>query len=259
MFHAKPIKPHCFVAEAPLEGVQVTIDGFVQNGTSTVMGITDSIMYPGTMSFARFEYPSSLPDSVQARMIATTNRLMEGSQFDHSCYNVEFFYDERVDRISVIEINPRMSYQFSDLFDQVDGRSGFSVQLAIATGQNVDWQPRQGPCKAAASYVMRRFRDATVLSTPNAKQLADVESRFSGTHVELLCQQGDRLSDYDQDVESFRYCIVNMAAPSKAQLASDFADVTALLPFKFLETNSTAQSPSSRNARPIKPRFPNVS
>jgi hypothetical protein len=234
----KPILPHCFVAEAPLSGVQVTVDGFVQNGVSTVMGITDSIMYPGTMSFSRFEYPSNLPNSVQSRMITTTNRLMEGSGFDHSCYNVEFFYDEHTDRLSVIEINPRMSYQFSDLFAHVDGRSSFSVQLALATGQTVDWQPRRGRAKAAASFVMRRFRDARVVSAPSSERIAEVEKRFWSAHVKMLCAPGDCLSDHDQDVGSFRYCIVNMAADSREQLAADYAAACDMLRFEFAEPNT---------------------
>lgn len=253
MTRDKPILPHCFIAEAPLSGIQVTVDGFVQNGVSTVLGITDSIMYPGTMSFARFEYPSSLPSSVQSRMITTTNRLMEGSGFDHGCYNVEFFYDELTDRISVIEINPRMSYQFSDLFAQVDGRSSFSVQLALAMGQTVDWQPGRGSAKAAASFVMRRFRDARVVSVPSPQQIAEVEKRFSGAHVKVLCAPGERLSDHDQDVGSFRYCIVNMAAGSREQLAADYAITSEMLRFEFSETNQQPKPATQPHTVPLTP------
>lgn len=224
---------HCFIAEAPLRGAQVTVDGFVQNGVSTVMGITDSIMYPGTMSFARFAYPSALPESVQARMVALTNRLMSASGFDHSCYNVELFYDEAQDQISIIEINPRMSYQFSDLFAHVDGQSSFAVQLALSTGQQVHWKPGSGPYRVAASFVMRRFQDARVVSCPTPEQIAQVEQRFPSAQVKVLCHPGDRLSDHDQDVGSYRYCIVNLAAASVAQLENSYAEITTLLPFAF--------------------------
>ncbi|HRI68167.1 MAG TPA: ATP-grasp domain-containing protein [Polyangium sp.] len=250
MMRDKPILPHCFVAEAPLRGIQVTVDGFVQNGISTVIGITDSIMYPGTSSFARFEYPSSLPPPVQTRIIAMTNRLMQGSGFDHSCYNVEFFYDEAEDRLSVIEINPRMSYQFSDLFEHVDGRGSFSIQLALAMGQPVNWQPGRGSAKAAASFVMRRFRDALVISVPTAERIAEVEKRFGGAHVKLLCAPGERLSDRDQDVGSFRYCIVNMHARSREQLAADYSEACDLLLFGFAETNTRFMRQDRHEAAP---------
>ncbi|HND09092.1 MAG TPA: ATP-grasp domain-containing protein [Pseudomonadota bacterium] len=232
-YEPDPIPIHYFIAEAPLRGVQVTVDGFVQSGVSTVMGITDSIMYPGTISFERFEYPSSLPDGVQAKMVQIANRLMSAVGFDHSCYNIEMFYDPVQDAISIIEINPRMSYQFADLFERVDGMSSFAVQLALATGKQVHWPRGQGPCKVAASFVMRRFSDAQVISVPSAAALALLQERFPGTHVELLCAAGERLSDHDQDVGSFRYCIVNMAAQSKSELYDHYAELQQILRFEF--------------------------
>jgi len=228
-----PVPIHYFIAEAPLRGVQVTVDGFVQDGVSTVMGITDSIMYPGTISFERFEYPSSLPDGVQARMVQLANRLMPGVGFDHSCYNIELFYDPNQDTISIIEINPRMSYQFADLFERVDGMSSFAVQLALATGKQVHWPRGQGAYKVAASFVMRRFADAKVLSVPSAEAQALVQERFPAAHLEVLCAAGDRLSDHDQDVGSFRYCIVNLAAQSKSELYDHYAELQQLLRFEF--------------------------
>ncbi len=233
MYKPDHVPIHCFVAEAPLKGVQVTVDGFVQHGVSTVMGITDSILYPGTSSFERFLYPSRLPASVQARMAAITNQLMSGCGFDHSCYNVELFYEEQADKISIIEINPRMSYQFSDLFAQVDGQSSFSVQLALATGDRVAWQRRGGPASVAASFVMRLFRDARVLAVPTPEQIARFQQRFPGAQVKVLCAPGERLSDHDQDVGSYRYCIINMAAQSLSELESHYEEAKSLLPFSF--------------------------
>ena len=233
LYCAAPLPARAFIAESPLRGVQVTVDGFVQNGVSTVMGITDSIMYPGTMSFQRFEYPSSLPAGVQARMRDIVDRVMTGSGFNHSCYNVELFYDASQDSIAIIEINPRMSYQFSDLFAQVDGRSSFDVQLALATGERVTWKPGAGPARAAASFVMRRFRDARVRSVPTPAQQSAVRARVPGTHIKLLCQPGERLSQHSQDVGSFRYCIVNMAAPSRRALMQQYREAERLLPFSF--------------------------
>ena len=171
-YFPQPVSAHAFIGEGPLRGQQVTVDGFVQGGRVTVMGIVDSIMYPGTMSFRRFEYPSALPDSVQARMIDITTRLMEGSGFDNSCFNLELFYDAEHDALAIIEINPRMSYQFSDLYARVDGLSSFAAQLKMATGQTVRWPRGQGPHAVAASFVMRRFSDAKVLAVPTASELS---------------------------------------------------------------------------------------
>jgi hypothetical protein len=56
------------IAEGLLKGEQVTVEGFVHKGRATIMGIVDSVMFPGTLAFSRFDYPSSLPESVQRRM-----------------------------------------------------------------------------------------------------------------------------------------------------------------------------------------------
>lgn len=232
-YERRPVPARSFIAEEPLCGQQVTVDGFVQGGRATVMGITDSIMYPGTMSFRRFEYPSALPQDVQARMTAIAIRVMEGAGFDHSCFNIEMFYDSDRDTVSIIEINPRMSYQFSDLFERVDGLSSFAVQLRLATGQRVEWKPGRGADRAAASFVMRRFSDAKVLAVPQPQQIKQVEARFPGTCVQVLCSPGELLSDHDQDVGSYRYCIVNMAAPSAAELHRRFDEAEKMLPFSF--------------------------
>ncbi|HLL56203.1 MAG TPA: ATP-grasp domain-containing protein [Myxococcaceae bacterium] len=227
------VPAHWFIGETPLEGVQVTVDGFVQGGVPVVMGIVDSVMYPGTISFQRFEYPSQLPSGVQERMRDVAVRFMKGAGFDHACFNIEMFYDPKRDAVSIIEVNPRMSYQFADLYERVDGMSTYDVQLRLATGTKVGWRPGGGRDRAAASFVMRRFSDARVLRVPSEAELAWVRERFPGTLVQLLCDAGERLSQHDQDVGSFRYAIVNMGAPSRASLFERYREAEERLTFSF--------------------------
>ena len=229
------VPAHYFIGEEALGGDQVTVDGFVQNGEVTIMGIVDSVMYPGTISFQRFEYPSRHPEGVQARMARIVRNLIRGSGLDHTCFNVEMFYDRERDTTHVIEVNPRMSYQFADLYERVDGLSTFKIQLALATGEPVPWRRGAGRDRAAASFVMRRFTDASVGAVPSDAEIASVKSMFPGTIVRVLCAAGDRLSDHDQDVGSFRYCIVNMSAESAEALYSSYDEVVRKLTFQFRE------------------------
>ncbi len=222
-----------FVAESPLSGAQVTVDGFVQGGRATVQGIVDSVMYPGTQSFQRFEYPSRLDAATQRRMTEVVVSLMEGSGFDHSCFNVELFWDDARESIHVIEVNPRMSYQFADLYERVDGTNTFDVQLALATGETVRWRPRAGRHAAATSFVLRRFRDARVRAVPSAAALAQAAERLPGLRAKILCHAGQRLSDLDQDTQSYRYGIVNLSADSVDALAAEWARVESALRFDF--------------------------
>ena len=222
-----------FIGETPLEGVQVTVDGFMEGGKTRVMGIVDSVMYPGTISFQRFEYPSRLPAGVQERMRQVAVRLMEGSGFNHACFNIEMFYDAARDRVTVIEVNPRMSYQFADLYERVDGMNTYEAQLALAVGRPAPWRAGAGKDGAAASFVLRRFSDARVERVPSEEELAQVTERFPDAVVKLLCAPGDRLSHHDQDVGSYRYGIINLGAPTREELFVRYEQVERMLPFHF--------------------------
>jgi hypothetical protein len=222
-----------FIAESPLSGDQVTVDGFVQNGRAEIMGIVESIMYPGTYSFKRFEYPASFPKPVLERMAGIAKKVLEASGFDHACFNIELFYDRANDRIAIIEINPRMSYQFGDLYERVDGMNTYEVQLRLALGEPVRWSRGSGKDGAAASFVMRRFTDALCTRVPSEAEIEAVKSRFPGTTIKVLAKVGERLSEQDQDVGSYRYAIINMGAPDQTRLHGDYSVVERMLSFEF--------------------------
>ena len=69
---------------------------------------------------------------------------MQGLGFDNGIFNIEMMYDAEADRISIIEINPRMASQFADLYEKVDGTNSFSVLLDIAQGRTPRFTRRQG-------------------------------------------------------------------------------------------------------------------
>ncbi|MDE1977547.1 MAG: ATP-grasp domain-containing protein, partial [Elusimicrobia bacterium] len=133
-----------FIAEEVLRGAQVTVEGFAHRGRLEIMGVVDSVMYPGTLSFERFEYPSRLPLPIQERMESLALRLMSSIGFDDGCFNVEMIYNAGRESVHIIEVNPRMCSQFSDLYEKVDGTSGHAVQMAIASGERPSFSRRAG-------------------------------------------------------------------------------------------------------------------
>ena len=70
--------PFSMVVEEVARGAQVTANGFVRNGKVTMLGTVDSIMYPGTDQFQRFQYPSSHSARDLAGVDALATRLIEG-------------------------------------------------------------------------------------------------------------------------------------------------------------------------------------
>jgi len=71
-----------------------------------------------------------------------------------------------------------------------------------------------------------------------------VQELYPGTLVQILCDAGRRLSSYDQDMGSFRYCIVNISAPDLEQLHARYREVEPALPFHF--ANEDCNQSSSR-------------
>ncbi|MEX0940504.1 MAG: ATP-grasp domain-containing protein [Candidatus Babeliales bacterium] len=223
------------IAESLLTGYQITVEGFVYKGKITILGIVDSIMYPGTISFERFEYPSSLEHPVQDRMCALVSRLMQHIDFDNSLFNVECVYNPSMDQIHIIEINPRISSQFADLFERVDGINTYRILLDLAVGRKPEVKRKEGQFNIAASCVLRLFEDQFVEKIPSKSNLKYLVDLFPDMHVEIYAKEGKKLSAVDelQDGKSFRYGIINLGAFDHEDLMIKFHTAEKILDFKF--------------------------
>ena len=228
-----PLNGSYLLAEELLGGAQVTVEGCVSRGDVRIIGITDSIMYPGTNSFARFEYPSALPATVRRRMAELAVRLMRAIGFDDALFNVEMFYDAGRDAIHVIEVNPRMCPQFADLMEKVNGVNTYAVALDIATGVRPVIRNGRGRYRVAASFVCRRFQDARVRRVPNGEEVAAFAERFPDARLKVLCHPGGMLSEALQDGQSYRYAILNLGGASRGELRARFEEAVQALPFEF--------------------------
>jgi hypothetical protein len=210
------------IAEGLLKGVQVTVEGYAYGGVVRIMGVVDSIMFPGTIAFSRFEYPSALPEGVQARMADLATTLMGGLGFDNGLFNIEMMYDADADRISIIEINPRMASQFADLYEKVDGTNSYEVLLAVGQGRAPAFTPWKGRYGFAASCVLRTFEDHIVVALPSEADIAGLSRLYPDIRVELHASVGRRLSDELQDGQSYRYGIVNLGGRDRDDVLTQF-------------------------------------
>jgi biotin carboxylase len=211
------------IAEGVLKGEQVTVEGFVHDGKATIMGVVDSVMFPGTLAFARFDYPSALPEDVQLRMSDLAATLMPGLGFDNGMFNIEMMYDRCSDVISIIEINPRMASQFADLYEKVDGTNSYAVLLDIAQGRTPRIAHRQGRYGFAASIVLRSFEDHVVAALPSETDLERLKRTHPDIRVEILARVGRALSSEMQDGTSYRYGIVSLGGKDRDDVLPQFA------------------------------------
>jgi hypothetical protein len=223
------------LAEEHLSGLQVTFEGLIYNGECMTIGIVDSIMYPNTICFERFEYPSSLPHTVQSRMTDIALRFMKSIGFDNGLFNIEFMYNPNHDTIHIIEVNPRLVAQFADLYEKVDGLNNYVHKLNIITGNKPIVCKQNGIHTVATSFVLRTFENKRVIRIPTLHEQDIFYSTFPDARFYNLVQIGDLLSDTLQDGKSFRYALIHLGARDKKELAEKFEHAKQLLPYEFAQ------------------------
>ncbi|MES0341147.1 MAG: ATP-grasp domain-containing protein [Candidatus Humimicrobiaceae bacterium] len=221
------------IAEKLMSGQQVTLEGYVYNRKIEIMGITDSIMYPGTISFKRFEYPSYLPTEIQERMARIARFFISSIGFDNGVFNIEFFYNPEEDSIKIIEANPRMASQFADLMEKVEGINTYKIQVDLCLGKVPITANTPGRFKLAASFVLRSFEDKRIVSLPGKNDIKKILDLFPEARIEIYGKEGALLSEELQDMKSYRYGIINLGGNSRQELADKFKQCTSLLNFNF--------------------------
>ncbi len=130
-------------------------------------------------------------------------------------WNVEFFYHPTTGKCSIIEINPRMSTQFSDLYEMVDGVNLYRVQFQIACGLKPDWQEKKGQYRVSTSYVLREFQDLRIKKMPTPEKIKALVEEYPLLRILFFGQikEGQMISEASSnDMESFRYGFINIGA-----------------------------------------------
>ena len=185
-----------YLAEELLSGLEVTLEGYVHKGRVTTIGITDSLMYEGTISFERFEYPTRLGESRRNELAELADLLVRAHGLDDAFFNIEFFVPEEGPP-EIIELNGRLASQFAPLVQRVHGRSTYDALFQVACGVDPAWRPG-APDGVGVSYVMRVFEDAFVEAAPEPEP-----------DLEVLVRPGARLSEQGtNDAQSYRIAIL---------------------------------------------------
>jgi hypothetical protein len=212
MLLEEPVGAHKHVA-------QYNLDGYVFNGEVTSMGVVDAVMYPGTQAFMRFDYPSKLNPAIQARALDIAQRFLKRIGFSHGMFNMEFFYDEQRDRLSVIEFNPRLASQLADLYRRVDGRCPHAMALALAHGKDPASVPRLDTgLGAASSFVFRCFEPGTEPMMPSDTQVKRMKKVFEDALLLPMPKSGHSLDRDYKWLGSHRYGILHLGGRDEAHL-----------------------------------------
>lgn len=219
------IDADCFIAEGCVDGaLQVCVDGYAHGGKVNILGTVDSVMYPGTSAFMRFEYPSRLHADVVARLEHVARRAVEAIDFTHGLFNVELFYQPKSGRITIIEINPRMAGQFSDLYERVDGKSLWSLELDLALGRTPLFPYREGRFGSAASFVFREFGDA-VKQAPPVEQQGWLAANYPDAKLFLDLKHSTSRARETKWLGNYRYALIHLGGRDHDDMMARFDDV----------------------------------
>jgi hypothetical protein len=209
---------------------QFNLDGYVFKGEVRAIGVVDAAMYPGTEAFMRFDFPSKLPQRVQDRALDVARRFLSRVGFDHGCFNMEFFYDAADDRLTVIEFNPRLASQLSDLYKRVLGVDGHQVALALAHGLDPATLPNSpATAGAASSFVYRCFEPGHEPQAVDAGRVRAALSVFPDALILPMPKDGHSLDRDYWWLGSHRYGIVHMGGADELHLRRRCETISAML------------------------------
>jgi hypothetical protein len=227
---------HCIAEGIISSGRQCTQEGYAYGGEVTVYGTVDSLRTgPKGSSFGRYQYPSQLPPAVRERMSAITDRVIGHIGYDMAPFNIEHFWEPETDRISLLEINARLSKSHAPLFRMVDGRYHHQVMLDLGLGRRPDFPQGGGAYRTAAKFMVRHYEDARVERVPTAAELAAIETEMPWCRIQLEVDVGARLSQLrDQDSYSYEIATIFVGADSDAQLEARYRSCQERLPLRLV-------------------------
>ncbi len=221
---------HRMMLEQPVQATQYNLDGWVWNGQAHPLGVVDAIMYPGTQAFMRWEHPSHLPAGVQAQALDVAQRFLKAVGFTQGLFNMEFFHDAATGKLSVIEFNPRLASQFSDLYRHVHGLDPHAMSIEMALGRDPALLPRGAPTAgAAASLVYRAFTPGAAPPMPTAAQRAALMQRFPNALLFLQPKAGHSLERDFKWLGNHRYGILHLQGRDPQDLRQRAGEASALI------------------------------
>jgi hypothetical protein len=176
-------------------------------------------------------------------MTDVTLRVMPRTKLNNEPFNIEFFHDPETGRISLLEINPRISKSHCPLFSFVEGASHQEIMIDLALGKKPEYPHGKGRYPMATKFMVRRYSgDAIVRRVPRREEIEALQKEVDGILAVVWVKEGDRLSSFkDTDSYSFEYANIFVGGRSEEELLEKYQHCKKRLPFEF--ESLTGQEP----------------
>lgn len=225
------VNPNGLMIEEIVEGEQINLDGYSQDGEIYFLGVIDEVMYPGTQAFMRFEYPSRAPQQVQERAMEITTQVLQSINYRHGFFNIEFFYQPTTHELKIIEINPRTASQLMNLYERVDGYNPYDILFSLAVGDTPILKKGQGRFQSAASFIFRHFQKPHNQNEPSDEHIKQTLTQYPDANIMLYFKKGASLKRELKWLGSYRYAVLNLGGKNRRDLFERFSSVCQQLNF----------------------------
>lgn len=222
------IGPDHMLVEEVLDGRQINVDGYVHDGRVNLLGVTDEIMYPGTMAFQRFSYPAAVDDALSARIQLAAEQVVSGFGLGHGFFNLEFFVEPGSGALKLIEVNPRLAAQLAQFHEWVGGIDTYELGFAMALGRALP-APQPARFGAAASFVWRSFDGSSCPRLPSRADLQWLANEYPQARLELYPKKGASLRRDIKWLGSHRWALLNMPGRDAHDLRERYERICARL------------------------------
>ena len=233
-----------FLCEDFVDGVQVTVDGFIFEGQVNSFGVTKAIYHPNSNSFFYHCFPYSFSLELNSKIDDCLARLIPALGIDNSFFNVELRIDEKSNTFKIVEVNSRIAFQFAKTIEAVKGFDPLHLQCDVAVGKKPDLSPIREKCyKYCYNFELHHFHDAKIVQTPTQSAYEELHLKYPEVYVRNLVHEGFNLSDFKHNPESFRYCVLDVPGDSHEEIMQKYEDVVHILGYKFTSIEAKLEQP----------------
>ena len=196
---------HFIIESLAPNGIQITLDGFIQSKKVGFFGFTKSTFYPNHISFKRFDYPCYMPSRLARKIQRHAKRFVKRSGFNNSLFNIEYIVDIEKKSFTLLEINTRPSSQFMYPIQCVTGIHPLDIAIDIVAGKKPRQKSKITKHQMASVCVLRRADDAILKKIPSEDAMKWFSEKYPLGRWKLYVMPGEKLSDYPNDSRSYRY------------------------------------------------------
>ncbi|ACB84029.1 ATP-grasp domain-containing protein [Natranaerobius thermophilus] len=224
-----------FICEELIPGEQVTVNGYIFQGKVKIYGLVKAAFWDEKISFSHHEYPYELPEELDTKVKNVVEQAVKGLGLDNTFFNVELRIDQDKKQVYIIEVNSRMAFQFAKMIESVEGVNLVKSLCDLAVGKQPDEEQTniERRYKYCFNFELREFADRNIVRIPMERNLKEINELYPEVTVKNLVDANSKLSDYKQNLESFRYAIIDVPGNSRDEIMEKYRDIKSRLGYEF--------------------------